>query len=158
MNEDHKIHSQSYVFFKAGTHANPVAQRRTLSVGPGLFVDHEDDQSDRSSDQLHDSAAGEERGREPTRGRQRDRMQRRLSADQTNFQTGYIYHHNEQMPTPPYSPTYSPLATPLRRSPAPSIISPGGYEYSPAHSMEEFGHVPSEHTIGKSHSGAFLLS
>ena len=102
VNEDHKIYSQSYVFFKAGTSSNPAHHRRTLSVGPGVFVDHEQDDSysDESSERAEDAAEEERRGREPTRG-PRGRAPRRLSADQAHFQPGYISHYNEQLPTPP---------------------------------------------------------
>lgn len=143
VNEDHKIHSQSYVFFKAGASSNPAHHRRTLSVGPGVVVDHDQDDShsDESSERAVDVAHEERRGREPARGR----AARRLSADQTNFQPGFISHYNEQLPTPPYSPMYSPNATPLRRSPAPSVLSPVAYEDSPAHSVEEFRRALSEH-------------
>lgn len=147
VNEDHKIHSQSFVFFKAGVGANPAHHRRTLSVGPGLFVDHDQDDSnsDGSSERALEGPFEERRGREPTRG-QRGRAPRRVSADQTNFQPGFVSHYNEQLPTPPYSPPYSPNATPLRRSPAPSVLSPVSYDDSPAYSMEEIRHAISEHT------------
>lgn len=151
VNEDHKIHSQSYVFFKAGTSPNSAQHRRTLSVGPGLFLDHDDSHSDESSERMVDASYEERRGREPTRGLRGGRGVRQLSADQTHYQPGYISHYNEQLPTPPYSPAYSPDATPLRRSPAPSILSPVGYDESPTYSTEEIRRALSDHaSIGKS--------
>ncbi|KAI0343649.1 hypothetical protein BDW22DRAFT_1356137 [Trametopsis cervina] len=145
VNEEHKIHSQSYVLFKAGSNANPATHSRTMSVGPGLYLEHDDqdDRTDESSE--HVSTEGhngegevDRRGREPIRGRQRERpVARRLSADAAHFQPHYVSHRNEQLPTPPYSPAYSRSATPITRSPAPSVMSPIGLEDSPQRSAEE---------------------
>ena len=142
--------SQTCVFYKAGSTPNSHSHRRTLSVGPGLYLDHDtdhieydgdyDDQSDESSDPDH-GGVEERRGRAPVREFERGRTPRRMfSVDMANLQTDYSQHNrNDQLPTPPYSPPYSPSpdATPLRRSPAPSILSPISADDSPTHSMEE---------------------
>ncbi|KAI0691096.1 hypothetical protein BC835DRAFT_1361475 [Cytidiella melzeri] len=128
VSEDRKVHSQHYVLFKAGSNGHSAMHTRTMSVGPGLHLEHDDqdDHTDESSENEHGAGDYERRGREPTRGRQRERpLPRQLSADQTNFQSGFVSHRNEQVPTPPYSdsPAYSRSATPSAMTPldSPSI-------------------------------------
>ena len=99
----------------------------------------DDDDSDEYSERGHPDE--ERRGRDPVRGQPRGRLLRRLSADQTNYQSGFVSHHSEGLPTPPYSPMYSPSMTPLRRSPNASrnssIITPIQYDDSPADSQDD---------------------
>ncbi|KAL4252367.1 hypothetical protein ABKN59_004884 [Abortiporus biennis] len=149
--EEHKTYEQSYVFFDAC--AAQIAPRRTLSVGPGLYLDRDRDDLDRSensSENNHDtnhspgSSEEETRGRGLTREVSRGRPHRRItSVDQTNYQPGFISHHNTQIPTPPYSPRYSPTGTPMQslsRTTSLSQRSPAATaeEVSPAQSLEEF--------------------
>ena len=161
VNEEHKIHSQTYVLFKAGSSGHPITHTRTMSVGPGLHLDY-DDRDDRSSESSeHDPRLieDERRGREPTRGRQRERMglPRQLSADQTNFQSGFVSQRNEQLPTPPYSPTYSRSATPMTRSPVPSIISPIGLDEALHYSLDDVRRMTSDHNSAGELGFAYLF-
>ncbi|EKM53377.1 uncharacterized protein PHACADRAFT_211076 [Phanerochaete carnosa HHB-10118-sp] len=147
ISEDHKIYSQSCVYFKAGSTPSS-SHRRTLSVGPGLHLDHELDaerEHNNSDDAEHFSELGdheERRGRHSVRGERGRPPVRHLSADQTHYHTGIVSQHNEQLPTPPYSPIHSPAMTPLHRSPvpsrAPSIITPIRHDYSPQQSQEDY--------------------
>ena len=150
ISEDHKIYSQSCVYFKAGS-TPTSSHRRTLSVGPGLHLDHEldheleheyDDESDHSSELEHSE---ERRGRHPARGERGRPPVRRLSVDQTHYHTDIVSQHNEQLPTPPYSPMYSPVMTPVHRSPvpsrAPSIITPIYSDDSPRQSHDDFRRI-----------------
>ena len=78
ISEEHEIYSQSYVFFRAG-HTPGSNFRRHLSVGPGLALEHEDEEhSERSSIvQTEGSASGHgPRGRSPD-SRQAVQPQRR---------------------------------------------------------------------------------
>ncbi|GBE80744.1 hypothetical protein BKA93DRAFT_236116 [Sparassis latifolia] len=116
ISEEHDIYSESYVLFRAGS--SPFSSRRTLSVGPGLALDHEDeDHSDHSSEQLDAARTPEEqRGRDrgpPSAGFNRA-TRRHLSVDQTTFQRGFVSHRENsgQLPPSPQSPAYSPEATP----------------------------------------------
>ena len=141
--EEHEIYAQSYILFRAGSETPYRNSRRTLSVGPGLALDHDDDdRSESSSEDLHSSTTGtsgeERRGRE--RGRERGpppallnsayASRRNMSVDQTTFQRDYIAHYdNGFSPTATASPPYTPVAevgpphafTPTTLSPAASI-------------------------------------
>ncbi|KAI0090703.1 hypothetical protein BDY19DRAFT_886993 [Irpex rosettiformis] len=158
VNEEHKIHSQTYVLFKAGSSAHPITHKRTMSVGPGLHLDYDDhdDHSSESSENDPRLLEDERRGREPTRGRQRERpvLPRQLSADQTIFQSGFVSQRNEQLPTPPYSPPYSRSATPMTRSPAPSVTSPISMDEASHYSLDDIRRMTSEHN-STGDSGAF---
>ncbi|KAH9942155.1 uncharacterized protein BXZ73DRAFT_41120 [Epithele typhae] len=154
--EDHVIHSQTCVFFRAGA-APGASGRRNISVGPGLALEHDDeDHSERSSLSNEHSSTGEhtrrERGRSPHSREGSGRMPRRyMSVDQTHFQRGVVAHRENTLPTiasPPYSPTVSlnddvvPPLTPL---------SPGLPRYgdeSPARSREDLRRaVDTEHYV-----------
>lgn len=139
VNEEHEIYAQSYVLFRAGSETPYRNSRRTLSVGPGLALDHDDDdRSEASSEDLHSSTMGEERrGRE--RGRERGpppallntayASRRNMSVDQTYFQRDYIAHYDNGFSRTTASPPYTPVAetgpahmfSPLTLSPAASI-------------------------------------
>ncbi|KAI0645200.1 hypothetical protein C8Q79DRAFT_970304 [Trametes meyenii] len=148
--EEHEIYSQSFVFFRAGQTPG-TGTRRNLSVGPGLSLEHEDeDHSERSSYLQPEPRADEDRGRSPhpQQHAQQTRNHRRyMSVDQTHFQRSFVSHSQStdlqgNLPaTPPYSPTYSSDVTP-HLSPTTTMImqrSPFGTydESSPARSLED---------------------
>ncbi|OJT05477.1 hypothetical protein TRAPUB_3706 [Trametes pubescens] len=145
--EEHEIYSQSYVFFRAGQTPG-AGSRRNLSVGPGLSLEHEDeDHSERSSYVQHDGQTEEDRGRSPyPHTMDHNRNHRRyMSVDQTHFQRSFVSHRqNTELPanlplTPPYTPTYSPEATP-HLSPTTTVMqrSPfGAFDESPARSLDD---------------------
>ncbi|KAI8970803.1 hypothetical protein BD414DRAFT_540689 [Trametes punicea] len=146
--EEHEIYSQSYVFFRAG-HSPGTGSRRNLSVGPGLALEHEDeDHSEQSSYLQPESRTEERRGRSPhPHSPDQCRNHRRyMSVDQTHFQRSFVSHRQNADPTPhapmtpPYSPMYSPDVTPAL-SPTTTMImqrSPfGTYDESPARSLED---------------------
>lgn len=143
--EEHDIYSQSYVFFRAG-HTPGSGFRRNLSVGPGLALEHEDeDHSERSSYVQHDESREQSRGRSPQpRDTAPTRSHRRyMSVDQTNFQRSFVAHHDNGYPppvaSPPYSPSYS-LEDTVHVSPTASIMqrpSLPTYDESPARSLED---------------------
>ncbi|KAI0776243.1 hypothetical protein BD413DRAFT_263574 [Trametes elegans] len=146
--EEHEIYSQSYVFFRAG-HTPGTGSRRNLSVGPGLSLEHEDeDHSERSSVLQPEGRSEEDRGRSlaPNHPEQSRNHRRYMSVDQTHFQRSFVSHRQNpdltlNLPlTPPYSPTYSPDATP-HLSPTTTMVtnrSPlGNYDESPARSLED---------------------
>ncbi|KAI0368997.1 hypothetical protein BV20DRAFT_1044663 [Pilatotrama ljubarskyi] len=146
--EEHEIYSQSYVFFRAG-HTPGTGSRRNLSVGPGLSLDHEDeDHSERSSYVQPEGRTEEERGRSPhPHNLEESRTHRRyMSVDQTHFQRSFVAHRQNADPqphlplTPPYSPTYSPDVTP-HLSPTTTMVMQrwplGTYDESPARSLED---------------------
>ena len=60
--EEHDIHSQTSVFFRAG-HTPGSSSRRNLSVGPGLVLEHEDEDHSEQSSVMQPEGRGEERGR-----------------------------------------------------------------------------------------------
>ncbi|KAH9889437.1 hypothetical protein C8Q73DRAFT_793631 [Cubamyces lactineus] len=145
--EEHEIYSQSYVFFRAG-HTHGTGSRRNLSVGPGLALEHDDeDHSEQSSYLQPEGRSEEQRGRsphphDPTQSRNHRRY---MSVDQTYFQRSFVAHRqNDTVPqlpfTPPYSPTYSPDVTP-HLSPTTTLVmqrSPlATYDESPARSLED---------------------
>ena len=145
--EEHEIYSQSYVFFRAG-HTHGTGSRRNLSVGPGLALEHDDeDHSEQSSYLQPEGRSEEQRGRsphphDPTQSRNHRRY---MSVDQTHFQRSFVAHRqNDTVPqlpfTPPYSPTYSPDVTP-HLSPTTTLVmqrSPlATYDESPARSLED---------------------
>ena len=143
--EEHDIYSQSYVFFRAG-HAAGTSYRRNLSVGPGLALEHEDeDHSERSSYAQHEDRREDSRGRSPPpRAAAPSRAHRRyMSVDQTHFQRSFVAHHDNAYPavaSPPYSPTYSLDDGPVHLSPTTSIVqrSPlATYDESPGRSLED---------------------
>ncbi|EMD33151.1 hypothetical protein CERSUDRAFT_160706 [Gelatoporia subvermispora B] len=134
--EEHEVYSQSYVYFRAGSTPASTA-RRTLSVGPGVALDHDPDEEDHSdhSSEHHEEQRG--RGRAPLSAR---RERRHVSVDQTNYQRNFVAHReNHQAPSPPYSPGFSPDSTPQYP------LSPGAsfshrmrtLEESPERSLED---------------------
>ncbi|KAL1938554.1 hypothetical protein VTO73DRAFT_11577 [Trametes versicolor] len=145
--EEHEIYSQSYVFFRA-VQTPGAGSRRNLSVGPGLSLEHEDeDHSERSSYVQRDGQTEEDRGRSPyPHTMDQNRNHRRyMSVDQTHFQRTFVSHRqNAELPanlplTPPYTPTYSPEATP-HLSPTTTVMqrSPfGTFDESPARSLDD---------------------
>ncbi|KZT72264.1 hypothetical protein DAEQUDRAFT_664375 [Daedalea quercina L-15889] len=120
--EEHEIYAQSYILFRAGSETPYRNSRRTLSVGPGIVLDHDDDdRSFSSSEDMHSAAhrtpSDERRGRE----RRRDpgpppallntalASRRNMSVDQTHFQRDYIAHYDNGLsPTATASPPYTP--------------------------------------------------
>ena len=159
ISEEHEIYSQSYVFFRAG-HTPGSNFRRHLSVGPGLALEHEDeDHSERSSIAQTEGSASRHgpRGRSPD-SRSAAQPQRRphrryMSVDQTYFQRGFVTHRENTIPTvasPPYTPAYTPNDTPLHLSPSASIShrthvpSPN---QSPARSFEDLRRGPESDPI-----------
>lgn len=133
LTEEHTIYSQSTVFFDAATTA-AVHSRRTASVGPGLALDHDEDEHSEGSDRpphgrqsssISRNGNGEHedvrRGRDPRppidRPFAQDNVRRNLSVDQANYQRSFVSHnvHNadEPPPIPPYAASYyySPQTT-----------------------------------------------
>ncbi|KAI0919041.1 hypothetical protein AcV5_002059 [Taiwanofungus camphoratus] len=108
ISEEHEVYSQSYVLFRAGSGSVPFSNRRTLSVGPGLALDHDDDDgSDHSSEQPHDERRGRDSGAPLAPLNRHPR--RHQSVDQTHFQRGFVSHReNDRVPVSPHSPLYSP--------------------------------------------------
>ncbi|KAI0827960.1 hypothetical protein BC628DRAFT_1317081 [Trametes gibbosa] len=165
--EEHEIYSQSYVFFRAGQTPG-TASRRNLSVGPGLSLEHEDeDHSERASYIQPEGTSEEDRGRSPYPHRveqSRSHNHRRyMSVDQSNFQRSFVAHRqNAEYPaelplTPPYSPTYSPDATP-HRSPTAVVMqrSPfGTFDDSPARSLEDIRRAFQSELEGEHHYHSF---
>ncbi|TBU31123.1 hypothetical protein BD311DRAFT_148572 [Dichomitus squalens] len=147
ISEEHDIYSQSYVFFRAA-HTPGHSFRRHLSVGPGLALEHEDeDQSEQSSIAQHENTPEERRGRSPA---PRDSLQnqnwghrRHMSVDQTHYQRSFVSHHDGAVPSiasPPYSPPYTPVDTPGYLSPTASISHRSPFtvhDESPARSLED---------------------
>jgi hypothetical protein len=94
--EEHKIYQATTVFFRAGSEDLATAQRRTMSLGPGLH--------------FRDDELTTEDDREPQRGRR----SRRNSTDRTYFQRDAVEYredapnHDEFPPTPPYTPPMTP--------------------------------------------------
>ena len=117
-------------------------------MGPGLALDHEDeDHSERSSLTHHENSPEERRGRSPA---SRDGLQngtwghrRHMSVDQTHYQRSFVSHHDSTIPhiaSPPYPPTYTPEHTPIHLSPTASISHRApftAYDESPARSLED---------------------
>ncbi|KAI0753124.1 hypothetical protein C8Q80DRAFT_1150163 [Daedaleopsis nitida] len=142
--EEHEIYSQTYVFFRAG-HAQGMSYRRNLSVGPGLALDHEDeDHSERSSYVQPEEPTEERRGRSPPpRGSDQVRPQRRyMSVDQTHFQRSFVSHRENPHPSassPPYTPPHSSIEMPLQLSPATVMHRPplATHDESPSRSLED---------------------
>ncbi|KAL7277783.1 hypothetical protein ACG7TL_008726 [Trametes sanguinea] len=147
--EEHEIYSQSYVFFRAG-HTAGTGSRRNQSVGPGLALEHEDeDNSEHSSYIQPEGHSQERRGRSPhphNRDHDGRNHRRYMSVDQTHYQRSFVSHHQNadlhaQLPmTPPYTPSYSPDVTP-HLSPTTTLIMQrsalGTYDESPARSLED---------------------
>ncbi|OCH90613.1 hypothetical protein OBBRIDRAFT_819245 [Obba rivulosa] len=151
--EEHEIYSQSYVYFRAGSTPSNTS-RRTVSVGPGVSLDHDPDDEDHSdhSSELHGGADGARGEREQSRGRDRApfstrRGRRHLSVDQTNYQRNFVAHreNNNQVPSPPYSPGLSSESTPqYPLSPTASFSHRmRTLQESPQHSSEDLDHVSS---------------
>ncbi|KAJ7772092.1 hypothetical protein DFH07DRAFT_953375 [Mycena maculata] len=113
--EEHKIFSESIVFFRAG-----LAPRRRASVGPGVDPSLDDDwydHSPRSDEQQLPRSA---------------RAARRVSADSSYFHTTESDEHAP--PIPPYTPTPPSSHT----SPAQSSAYLTSVGENPAHALEDF--------------------
>ncbi len=134
------------MFFRAG-HAPGSGFRRNVSVGPGLALEHEDeDHSERSSYMQHDESRDGSRGRSPPprdAATVRRPRRRHMSVDQTHYQRSFVSHHDNgyhpPVASPPYTPTYSQEDTVLV-SPTASIINRSSlpmYDESPARSLED---------------------
>jgi hypothetical protein len=100
--EDVSVLSASTVFFRAGHEdgAVPVTSaRRTMSLGPGVALDHEaDDEGTLSDDEDEDGDNNPRRDQGTLPGR-------RLSVDQNFFQRHVVEHNDHSsIPTPPYTP------------------------------------------------------
>ena len=143
--EEHDIHSQTSVFFRAG-HTPGSSSRRNLSVGPGLVLEHEDEDHSEQSSVMQPEGRGEERGRgrSPPRDPASARSHRRhMSVDQTHFQRSAVSHRENRLPpiaSPPYSPTYSLDESIAQMSPTSTVMprSPVSYaDDSPARSLED---------------------
>ncbi|KAJ7125134.1 hypothetical protein C8R44DRAFT_830961 [Mycena epipterygia] len=120
--EDHKVFSESTVFFRAGP-----APRRTASVGPGvdpwLDDDYVYDNPSRPGTPRHDEP------HQPSPAR----AARRLSADSSYFHMQEGYEH------PPPIPPYTPLPTPTASSHTSPGQSSGHLTHEdPAHALEDF--------------------
>ncbi|KAJ6593454.1 hypothetical protein B0H19DRAFT_921152 [Mycena capillaripes] len=121
--EDHKVFSQSTVYFRAGP-----APRRTASVGPGVDPwqddDHLFDNPSRPETPRHDDP-------QPPRS---VRAARRVSADYSYFLNRDVY--EDAPPIPPYTPLPTPSSS--------SHPSPGQSSNhlvrseDPAHALEDF--------------------
>ncbi|KZT05351.1 uncharacterized protein LAESUDRAFT_780573 [Laetiporus sulphureus 93-53] len=145
VSEEHEIYSQSYVLFRAGSETPYRNNRRTHSVGPGIVLDHdEDERSDHSSDEhgasVYRHVSEEQRGRAlhpPPAGFDRT-TRRHQSVDQTNFQRDYVSHRENGLPLviPPYSPPYSAEGTPSY-SLTPITLSPTTSIVRRMHTVEE---------------------
>ncbi|KAK7057584.1 arrestin-C domain-containing protein [Favolaschia claudopus] len=125
--EDHKVFSESVVYFRAGP-----APRRNASVGPGVDPSHDDcpfDQPSRPQTPRVDEF----------QPRPSLRSTRRLSADSSYFHNRDAY---EQPPIPPYTPLPTAPGTPSssnHASPGQSSRHLSRIDSSdPAHALEDF--------------------
>nr|GAT57857.1 predicted protein [Mycena chlorophos] len=135
--EDHKVFSESVVFFRAG-----AAPRRHASVGPGVHP--WDDDSIPPTPDTSNSDLSFPRGR----------AARRVSVDSTYFHnnTGEEYDRRSAPPIPPYSPLPSP--------PPSSAASQSHFSLSqmtaedPAHALEDFRNaLRASLPMSRSHTG-----
>ncbi|KAJ7502991.1 hypothetical protein B0H11DRAFT_1711405 [Mycena galericulata] len=124
--EDHKIFSESIVFFRA-----TPPPRRTASVGPGVDTCHEDyDHPSRPGSPQHDS------DQHPFRSA---RAARRVSVDSTYFRVPHSDEHALPLPIPPYSPLPSPPPSSSSNHTSPAQSS--GHLSRPedsGHALEDF--------------------
>ncbi|KAH9834108.1 uncharacterized protein C8Q71DRAFT_161021 [Rhodofomes roseus] len=156
--EEHEIYAQSYILFRAGSETPYKNNRRTLSIGPGIALDHDDDdRSDLSSEDVHGNArrtpSDERRGRDPgpppafTTSALASR--RNMSVDQTHFQRGYVAHRDNGLSL---ATTASPPYTPTAESAPPHVWSPT--TLSPAASISHRMHTVDEQPIQEAVSSA----
>ncbi|OBZ69662.1 hypothetical protein A0H81_10402 [Grifola frondosa] len=139
----------SYVFFRASS-ASASNTRRTLSVGPGLALDHDDEDHSEQSSIAHQDIRLDGPPIETPRINRRH-----MSVDQTHYHRSFVSHveSTTQEPlTPPYSPEPGPSTSVMQRS------SMGTMNESPAQSLEDFrrtfrtGLETEQSTRGRSHS------
>ncbi|KAH9944579.1 hypothetical protein B0H21DRAFT_823309 [Amylocystis lapponica] len=151
--EEHEIHSQSYVLFRAGS--SPFSSRRTLSVGPGIALEREDEEHSDHSSETHQDAASrpldEEprgRGRAPPPASLHTLTRRHQSVDQTHYQRTFVSHREDvQSPTSPSSPNYTDLAPQYTLSPSTSISHRmDTLEESPTRSIDDIPRTETEHS------------
>ncbi|KAJ6491827.1 hypothetical protein C8R47DRAFT_1121999 [Mycena vitilis] len=125
--EDHKVFSESTVYFRAGP-----APRRPASVGPGVHPSHDDelDPPSRPETPRHDELR-------PSRS---VHAARRVSADYSYFHNHDAYEHASQTQAVP--PSYTPLPTPPSSSSHTSPAHSSGHltrvEEDPANALEDF--------------------
>ncbi|KAJ7209767.1 hypothetical protein GGX14DRAFT_535060 [Mycena pura] len=126
--EEHKIFSDSIVFFRAGP-----APRRTASVGPGVHPWHDDDYIPEPStpDTPHHDDIQSSRPARPT-------SSRRVSADFSYFRNHSAYEHEHVLSIPPYTPLPSPPSSSSHTSPAQSSGHLVRGDEDPAHALEDF--------------------
>ncbi|TFK50963.1 hypothetical protein OE88DRAFT_1645213 [Heliocybe sulcata] len=120
--EVHKVFTASTVFFRAG--ATPTtSSRRTLSVGPGLSLYHDEEAVINAfrQDTPHGSPSRE---RSPSRG---ERASRRVSMDYSHFSRDTVSHREETHATPPYTPRPSSPAVTEVQHPMLSPTSSTGH-------------------------------
>ncbi|KAJ6631582.1 hypothetical protein B0H10DRAFT_1772333 [Mycena sp. CBHHK59/15] len=130
--EEHKVFSESTVYFRAGP-----APRRTASVGPGVLPWHEDDYpfehtSLPETPRLHDDP-------QPS-PRPSARAARRVSADSSYFHHTSIHesHDHPGPPIPPYSSLPTPPSTSNDASPRRSLSHLMRVDGDPAQTLEDF--------------------
>ncbi|KAJ7188705.1 hypothetical protein C8R46DRAFT_1157632 [Mycena filopes] len=121
--EDHKVFSESIVFFRAGP-----APRRNASVGPGVDPSHHDD------DLLYDSSQPATPRHDDFQPPMSARAARRVSADSSYFHNLGAY--ETELPIPPYTPL--PPSTPTSSHASPSAPHMTRLGEHPAHALEDF--------------------
>ncbi|EGN91882.1 hypothetical protein SERLA73DRAFT_80061 [Serpula lacrymans var. lacrymans S7.3] len=114
--ESHKIFSASTVFFRAGS---TPSTRRTASVGPGLFLQHDHDEDEIHTPARRSATATPRNETEPVMARsptvtravsanpatsEHVRTSRRVSADNAVLHREIHSHQEHSLPSPPYTP------------------------------------------------------
>lgn len=154
LTEEHIVYSQSTVFFDAASNTSTLHSRRTASVGPGLALDHDEDEHSENSYELQQERESsmsrngdhlqDRRGRDPRPPVSRlfaQQARRNMSVDQTNYQRSFVSHNvhgaDQPPPSPPYipSPPYSPQLTPTSSASQHTRLPP----VSPQRSLEDLG-------------------
>ncbi|KAJ6497646.1 hypothetical protein C8R45DRAFT_1093994 [Mycena sanguinolenta] len=123
--EDHKVFSESIVYFRAGP-----APRRTASVGPGVDPWHDDDCP-------FDPPSRPETPRFDDSQQPRSvRATRRVSADSSYFHLNHEAYEQAAPPIPPYTPL--PTPSPSHTSPGQSSSHLARTDSDAAHALEDF--------------------
>ncbi|KAF7362264.1 Arrestin-C domain-containing protein [Mycena venus] len=125
--EDHKVFSESIVYFRAGP-----APRRTASVGPGVDPWHDDECP---FDQPSTSRPETPRLDDPQQPSSA-RGARRLSADSSYFHNYDAYEHGP--PIPPYTPLPATPSSSSHASPGQSSGHLSRMDSNAAHALEDF--------------------
>ncbi|KAH9910413.1 uncharacterized protein B0H18DRAFT_895733 [Fomitopsis serialis] len=150
--EEHEIYAQSYILFRAGSETPYRNSRRTLSVGPGIALDRDDDdRSESSSEDMHgtvhrppsDERRGRDRGPPPALVNNAFASRRNMSVDQTYFQRDYVAHRDNGLPpiltaSPPYTPT---AETVPQHAFSPTLLTPAA---SVSHRMNTVDELPTQ--------------